>query len=283
MASPIRPSRLLKVSPGAVQDLYLVPYSSDSEYSHAALSYCWGGRQEGATTNSNVEERCKGFTLDSLPQTLQDAIKVTTALDLTFIWIYLLCIIQDNIADKRTEITRMGYIFYNVCVTIIAETSKSVSEGFLSPRVTPSPPIFKNFPFWYPNRRVGSLMCRELQYYRHWDQPLNKRGWALQERFLSPRQLIFSARQLRWHCEEQDYCDGGLPDIHPDTELPSVPDLESLHTKSSKDFMQFWDALLNDYTRRQLSDPTDKLFAISGIAEYIGEILGFSYITGLWK
>lgn len=47
--------------------------------------------------------------------------------------------------------------------------------------------------------------------------------------------------------------------------------------------MQFWDVLLYDYTSRQFSDPADKLFAISGTTEYIGEVLGLTYITGLWK
>jgi hypothetical protein len=46
------------------------------------------------------------------------------------------------------------------------------------------------------------------------DQPLNQRGWVLQERILSPRALYFGREQLFWECREFVACESyhrGLP------------------------------------------------------------------------
>jgi hypothetical protein len=69
---------------------------------------------------------------------LTDAVLVTHALGLHFIWIDALCIIQDSTADKEREIRNMYAIYENSFITISASTSSSVETGFLNLSISSS-------------------------------------------------------------------------------------------------------------------------------------------------
>jgi hypothetical protein len=84
------------------------------------------------TTQATINSHTKSFNLSSLAPTIQDAIKVTRMLQLRYLWIDALCIIQDDPADKRREMAYMGQIYKNATVTIAAARAKSVHEGFLN-------------------------------------------------------------------------------------------------------------------------------------------------------
>src|SRR5450432_3590552 len=79
------------------------PFVSTVQY--AVLSYCWGTAQQVQTTTSNIDEHRNGIPLDSLPMTIQEAIRVTRGLALRYLWIDSLCIFQDSEADKQREIS----------------------------------------------------------------------------------------------------------------------------------------------------------------------------------
>jgi hypothetical protein len=54
-----------------------------------------------------------------------------------------------------------------------------------------------------------------------------------------------------------------------------------LHT--SKQLLQCWYRLINEYTQRELGLKSDRLPAIGGIAAEISRVTGFSYLAGLWQ
>jgi hypothetical protein len=77
-----------------------------SRQEYVALSHYWGDlsiEQKKAyyTTQDNIGQRLKGFSLSELPKTFQDAVKVTRELGVLYLWIDSLCIIQygDNGED----------------------------------------------------------------------------------------------------------------------------------------------------------------------------------------
>lgn len=84
---------------------------------YAALTYCWGGDQPFKPTKILREDyrnmipaaRLEGY------KTIHDAIDVAHALDLQYIWIDSLCIIQDDPDDVTREISEMGKIFEGAC------------------------------------------------------------------------------------------------------------------------------------------------------------------------
>lgn len=66
-----------------------------------------------------------------LPQCLQDAVTVTRSLNIRYLWIDVLCIIQDDADDWRQESVKMYELFLNAFVTIGAAVSESFDQGFL--------------------------------------------------------------------------------------------------------------------------------------------------------
>ncbi|EIW58352.1 HET-domain-containing protein, partial [Trametes versicolor FP-101664 SS1] len=90
---------------------------------YLTLSYVWGLDQIHKTTTSNVSQYECGIDLSLLPATIRDAIYVTHALGLQFLWVDSLCIIQDSNEDKRHEIRRMHHIYRHSHLTIIAASA----------------------------------------------------------------------------------------------------------------------------------------------------------------
>jgi hypothetical protein len=50
---------------------------SEAAHEYALLSYCWGGDQTTKTIASNLQARKTTIVIESLPQTIRDAIEVT--------------------------------------------------------------------------------------------------------------------------------------------------------------------------------------------------------------
>jgi len=71
-----------------------------------------------------------GIEVTTLPQTLQDAIKITHRLDIKYIWIDALCIIQHDLKDWTAEAAKMATIFEQSYLTISATSSIGVDQGF---------------------------------------------------------------------------------------------------------------------------------------------------------
>jgi len=97
-----RPSRLLDLAGTASGDdirLILseleVPKERQRQNHYATLSYCWGPPGLNATTTKeNIEERRRKISIESLPKTVQDAVKVTRELGIRYLWVDALCIVS---------------------------------------------------------------------------------------------------------------------------------------------------------------------------------------------
>lgn len=93
---------------------------------YAALSYCWGDKLElqehppYTSTNSTLPHLRLGLPTRSLPLTLQQSIQLCRWLNISYIWIDSLCIIQDSRSDWEKEAVKMGAVYSRSNVTIIA-------------------------------------------------------------------------------------------------------------------------------------------------------------------
>ncbi|KAG1804418.1 heterokaryon incompatibility protein-domain-containing protein [Suillus subaureus] len=190
---------------------------------YAALSYVWGEPQPHSVCTTKLSTYLESIDILLLPKTIRDAIFCTYSLNLRYLWVDTLCILQDLNEDKQREIPQMCDIYRCAYVTIIAASSHKVSEGFLHNR---KKPVETLLPFWCPDGRLGTISVDESD---------------------------GSARTL------------------------SSNDVEALLTA--------WRNVLYDYTRRAVSDPSDRLVAISGIAQLFQRSWGSSnrYIAGLWE
>ncbi|EXJ67966.1 uncharacterized protein A1O5_08580 [Cladophialophora psammophila CBS 110553] len=129
-------------------------------------------------------------------------------------------------------------------------------------------------------------------------EPLNKRGWTLQERLLSPRTLHFGTEELYWECQQYLLAEDGallqreFPTISKVIESrrlasssaangsDSVTDSE---VKSTRPWPNVWLRLIEEYTSRNLTRDQDKLPALSGVASSIAGQTGDDYLAGLWR
>jgi hypothetical protein len=72
--------------------------------------------------------------IPGLPKTAQDAISSARKLNLRYLWVDSLCIIQDSEEDKEKEMARMDKIYENATVTIVAASAPTCHDGFLNVR-----------------------------------------------------------------------------------------------------------------------------------------------------
>lgn len=193
---------LIDVGKGDGKESTYVHLSRGQKAPYAALSYCWGGSQPVTLTAHTMTGMLGGLATSTLPATIQDAIIVTRKLGLRYLWVDALCIFQDSPSDKDAEIAKMDQIYQNARLTISAASAETCQDGFLAPRswrgdFSPST-SYSSIPFACPNGKTGNVLLRESMIYSSQTEPLNRRGWALQESILSSRVLIYSSWQMLW-------------------------------------------------------------------------------------
>jgi hypothetical protein len=281
-----RPTWLLDLGPR--DSVKLIP--SDGPEKYAALSYCWGGDQKSKLTKDRLGTAQSGMPDSSLPQTIQDAIHITRRLDLRFLWVDSLCITQDDSDEKFHEIRKMTDIFRGAHITISAASADSSAKGFLGSRKQVAAANDQSFKirFCDPGGTSGWVILETITGKIYCDEPLNERAWTMQEHLLSSRVLFYGSRQLHFLCREKEAmsCDGGLLTVPPVADyLPStMTDLSQAALCGQKDLVyDRWPRVVQEYSRRKMTIPTDKLIAISGIANEFHKILDDEYLAGLWK
>jgi len=274
------PRRLLDV--GSIDDphVFLVELQEPAQY--VSLSYCWGTDLAGivTTTASNLSNHFKHISLQSLPRTIQDAITVCRRTEIQYIWVDALCIIQDDGNDWETESAQMLNIYANSTFTIAVSEPDSCRRGFLGPQKYGSPTWQRSVETTVPVALGGptnriyirtSDPTQKLEQVSARKTSLAKRGWCLQEAILPNRILYFNGEELVWQCLQRTICECGHS-----TDL-----VNSTYTElkvglghgecSSRSFAPFnlyrsWERLVREYSSRHLTQTTDKLVAISGLA-----------------
>ncbi|KAK8183692.1 heterokaryon incompatibility protein-domain-containing protein, partial [Phyllosticta capitalensis] len=98
---------------------------ADSSCHFAALSYVWGNVKDSKklkASMSNISLLMKPGALvpDELPKTISDAIQVCKELEIRYLWVDRLCIIQDSQEDMDSQIHAMGSVFGSAHIVLVA-------------------------------------------------------------------------------------------------------------------------------------------------------------------
>jgi hypothetical protein len=233
--------------------------------------------------------------IDQLPKTFIDAIKVASLLGVHYIWIDALTIIQDSSDDWAKEASRMGDVYKYSFINIGATASTDSHGGLFFER----DPALVN-PCTYTLDHINYLLIDRNQ----WDSsvelaPLLQRGWVVQERVLCTRMLHFGQDQLFWECRTSAGCEVA-PEIGPDqlesrvllSSLKANDELAAGENKIEKEpnhidkpcrLLRQWHSIVGNYSGSTLTFKSDKLIAISGMAEAFQRQLGDDYVAGMWK
>ena len=273
------PTRLLDVQSGLNGNHHCILIDgSDALGDYITLSYCWGYNQSLRTMTSNLGQHKGGIDLSNMPKTLQDAVHVTRELGIRYLWIDALCIVQDNTAEWRREALQMGRIYQDSYCTIAAAGAESSAGGLYIPRINNTNTVALPYVGRHSKAARGDFYISPAQhtlFNRVQDSIWNSRGWVLQERVLSRRIVLFAEGQTFFECQRQSQGEDQR-----DLRLYEQKRFGNKLLPQGEDWG--WCLLVEDYTKRTLTQPHDKLYALAGLAENMTRRTGKRYCAGIW-
>ncbi|KAF7595957.1 hypothetical protein BBP40_004103 [Aspergillus hancockii] len=304
--SDFLPKRVLDLHQGhGTDEIRLVEtctISADKRGPYVTLSHRWGSTQSLITTKETYAAFCKRISFQSLPATFSDAVEVCRHMQVRYLWIDALCIIQDDVDDWKTQAVHMGDYYRQSYFTIATHTASSDSAGFLQSVLD----------LHSVRRGPHDLVTLESDFFSEVDcSALNHRGWVLQERLLSPRILHFTqyhlyCEDLRGYLADDDRAAETLFNLNEnlhkhghnyqlpvktlpvdeavavrETTILQLPDMEQ---NEPSYLANIWAMAIERYSGCDLTHRTDKLPAVAGMAKYIHPwINGAHYYAGIWS
>jgi hypothetical protein len=229
-SSPL-PSRVLDVGPINSDQIRLYVSKGDSA-PYTALTYCWCNGQTVITLTKNYEIHQKGIPVFTLPRTLVDAVTITRALGIRYLWVDALCIIQDDGPDWGIESGNMAAIYQNAYLVISADSAADVNEGFLAQTGHRA----KGVPIAFVKRGGATIYARSKHIHGNPTPlfrkmgngpPVQKRAWTLRERVLANRPVHFAGTEMLWECQSSLRCECiELDNGHSSLDGYESPDIE---------------------------------------------------------
>ncbi|KAF2965999.1 hypothetical protein GQX73_g7581 [Xylaria multiplex] len=254
---------------------------------YMTLSHRWGANETFKLTKANVLSMKQNMPWNSIPKVYQDAIRITRELQINYIWIDSLCIIQDDLGDWKRESIRMRTVYGNSYLNIAGCHARESSGDLFS---------LSNLTNRFPTHSVPGSVAKYIRQQPHWthtdygssytdrnnQQVLLNRGWVLQERLLSPRIVYYDADELKWECNMTTDCQCGGMNVIKNFKVDYVAALEGSRGPGSLPVI--WMLLVQRYSRLGLTYDTDRVVALAGIADQaLKSGYGGRYLAGLWE
>ena len=241
---------------------------------------------------SNITDFKERIPTEQLEKTFTEAIDVARTLGVHYLWVDSLCIIQDS-EDWQKEAGLMWEVYSNSYLNLSATASSNSREGLFRARnsLTTQPCIVKVCQ-GHSSLAADTYYCyNETEWERYVNKaPVNTRAWVVQERLLSPRVLHFSEDQYFWECFELQASEGyphGLPLRYHIENQRELVRSKPASQPSPERFLEIWDSVIQLYTNGKLSVASDKLIAVSGLAQQMYQLLPEStdnvYLAGMWR
>ena len=293
------PARLLEIGPSLVRLVLKEDLHEISSAHYITLSHRWQAEVTPKLLQSNFSAMQQRIDEGLLPQTFQDTIFLARELNMRYIWIDALCIIQDEVTDVYREISLMGEIYQGALLNIGGLLDQGLTRetavGLFTER-----DLRHHTPFIINVRWMGSVLklrgYGSVAFEEIAEAPLMSRGWVLQERLLSPRSIYFG-EQLHWECAESSACET-FPEKKPqpfwgrlrfghsvplristllNEEIPWNPEAEP-----NINVYQSWMQVVERFTSCKLSFEEDCFPALSGLQRKYEVVLRDRYLAGLW-
>ncbi|KAI1371248.1 HET-domain-containing protein [Hypoxylon crocopeplum] len=299
------PTRLIEVGPEGAEKVRLITTAGLEPHnrSYIALSHCWGLNmpQCAKTLKEKLRDHHEGISLTDLTRTFVDTILIAKKLQVPFVWIDSLCIIQNSREDWEAEAAQMADVYSNAHVTLAASASSDGTQGCRIPN--------SGQEAVWPYVDIPVIGSRKQKRYRvfSWSRvgvrsldndALQTRGWTLQERELSPRIAHFSHDTMIWECRtlraslsfpwrDPAAVIGYKRVFDPDSLGRKLPgpsqDVAGLNEEERLFAAAEWLRLVRLYSRRSLTKQEDALPAISGIARIFARFTLGAYCAGYFE
>ncbi|KAK7938088.1 heterokaryon incompatibility protein-domain-containing protein [Apiospora aurea] len=274
------PSRVLEIQPTTSQ-IRLVQFELEMAQRYVAVSYCWGPKRPPLKAESSTLRSLReGISWSDLPKTLHDAVALTAKIGYKWIWIDSMCIVQDDEQDWDREAAKMSTVYRHALVTIIASSAACCNEGFLEKARKPSVLLGEVTAEQDKSVEVRGRILYDWghhrggpqshdSHYTKWLDPVDFRGWTLQERVLSTRHLCFTSGEVQFSCHESRACECGQQ-LFGDMYIATDPEEQ-------------WFSTVQEYSRRNLTKQSDVTIAFKGIQHMIAtKIQEATCVTMVW-
>lgn len=298
-----KPKRLLQRVAGVVRVIDTESESTEGPY--AALSHCWGTRGDFIVLQAdNISALTQGILESSLPQNFRDALDITDALQIRYLWIDSLCILQAGEGSQEDWLlhsSSMTSVYANCIVNIATHNASTPTDSaFTKPQkqryIRSEPTIMWHGFSSVPHPHLiyddtldghGALLASQL----------SSRAWVYQERVLAPRIVHMGHHQILWECSEVPLASECFPSGIPDTfwnsnhrlftiQAPDQPCRRGIDGQSIDlpDLMDQWCMIVNEYSCCSLTFPfKDKFVALAGVAKKYQEAVGDEYVAGFFR
>lgn len=291
------PKRLLDVRGSAEDAIRLVETQGD-EYPYACLSHRWGSPEQKRliSTTRTIRDHMTKIKWNDLPVTFQDAVTICRRMAVSYCWIDSLCILQneDGLTGDEVEATRLDFAqqnsemartYYNSHFTISADISTHMNSGIFSKSSIDDHRIEV---IDDAGDSAAIYIRQPLNHLNDETQDLETRGWTFQEFSLPRRMLHFGTFDIEWRCTKRHTCEcaqleyerGSQPPWHRHHRLANVARPAPSDLPGA---IKWWEAVVHLYMERELTKPSDKLPALSGLAQLRKEARGGIYLAGLWQ
>lgn len=292
-------------------------FQASQDRRYITLSHRWGDGDLLKLTTDNLSVLERGLPVTLLRQTFQDTLIVAQRMNVSYIWIDSLCIIQsgDDQEDWPQESKTMEQVYSNSYCNISADWGDDLNGLFFErpPTLDRLYSLQLQWKSANPHDKYSTLarlrhILRSKPAVHRWhivrlldlfeditQSPLHHRGWVLQERLLAPRVLHFSPKQVTWECEH-DIAWEKAPAFFSDSwyslnrhsclsdrnhVVESNMQRLRLSDGSVTARVRRWQTLVEKYTSCDLTKQSDKLVAFAGIARRLASAEG-QYVVGLW-
>jgi hypothetical protein len=277
------PTRVLDLEDPNAGDKISLYTTANEPARYICLSHCWGNQNLLKTEKGSFSARNEGIKWGDLPKTFQDAVTMTRALGVRYLWIDSLCIIQDDKEDWYRESAKMHTIYQDGYLTLAASKSKGPDGGMFSVATS-----HNKLEHWEYNSQEGLVYTRrKIQHFESRTEfPLLQRGWVFQERILSRRVLHFGSKELIWECMEHQTCECSF--FKSSLGMDYGLGWKGTYRPEAKGhphgwLMVVWWKIVKDYSTLKLSYDEDIFPALSGIAQAQMVARGSQYLAGLWE
>ncbi|KAI0385887.1 heterokaryon incompatibility protein-domain-containing protein [Hypomontagnella monticulosa] len=263
----------------------------DFGHDFVALSYVWGSNTKPVLTQSTKDKYLEIGSLSrvNVPPTIWDIMDLVSDLGEQYLWVDSVCIVQDELSDKRKYLPIMGEIYDNAKLVVVAAVKDAHSgipgRGDNQRRWTRNTERIQGIDF----TNGGPMLCHRLE-----TTTWNTRGWTYQEAQLARRALIITDSQVYWNCREETWREERFAEFQNLRFVPASQD--SLFTGTAPEALGRGYALTTvpcslgtycdkvyEFSMRLFTDSRDALWACVGILKSLLPEFPQGYIWGIPK
>lgn len=268
------------------------------------------------TTKDNFEDRQNGEGFDELPQHFLDAFRIAAKLDVEYIWIDSLCIIQagDDQHDFNMQKSKMAQYYQHSLLTIATTANGYLTKGILkshNQNIVPwsYPPVQLD----YRGTRSPDEAAGHFYVYKrrrrlvddYWENVRSaevfNRAWILQEWMLSKRFLWYTPEGMFFECHSKAPRTSAGEQISQDIgkqELHYLFNLKQRLHWTNTSIMDFWYDAIEVNSTFDIGRLSDRVPAVAGLGFEVANVIAAAapgkrqhdetavrqvvYIAGLW-